>query len=246
MQSRSSQIGNGGNNESKNANGWLITFSDLCTLLLTFFVLLFSFTSMDDQKLRISFQNFTGSCGILSFREYREISRPVNTLIEGLYGLLGERVVVGVEEVLLNKNARSENLAGSGNLLIIYRLEDGLRFVFGDRLLFSSGGVEINEDMVKILKIIAKFISVTGYQTYIDGHTDSIPAKNSPYASNEELSIARAINVRDSLAKLEKGISGHIALIGYGSLKPVASNESTEGRAKNRRVEIILKSQKYF
>lgn len=227
-------------------NGWMTTFSDLCTLLLTFFVLLFSMSSMDDQKLKIAFQNFGGSSGILFFREYREISRPMETLIAGLYDSLGGKVVSGEKVELQETEVDTRDLNVLGNSLVIQPLPDGLKLAFGNSLLFLPGSAEINEDVMPALNKIARFISISGYQTYIDGHTDNTRTISNTYQSNEELSLARSFSVRNYLIQMGDITPDAIALTGYGDMKPVASNDSLEGRAKNRRVEIILKNQRFF
>jgi len=250
MKNRSSHTARGKGGSKINTNGWMTTFSDLCTLLLTFFVLLFSISSMDDRKLKIAFQNFAGSSGFLSFKQYREISRPKEILITGLSELLGEKVVIGKEEGLPDTNieadADTRDLESLGGFLIFQPLKEGFKLIFGDKLLFSAGNAEIGEEMKPVLKKIAKFISISGYQVYVDGHTDNTSVHSAQYASNEDLSIARALNVRNYLVRLENLRPDSIALIGYGALKPVASNDLPGGKERNRRVEIVLKDQKYF
>jgi chemotaxis protein MotB len=237
--------------EKINTNAWMTTFSDLCTLLLTFFVLLFSLSSMDDKKLKIAFQNFSGSSGFLFFKEYHTISRPKEIMIKGINQILGDRVVAWSEPehsgaVVGQDSIGSEDLRGTGGHLIIKPLRDGLKLICGEDLLFPTGRAEIREEMEPVLKKVARFISVSGYQAYIDGHTDSTPIHTEKYATNEELSIARASSVREYLVKVEKNSPYSIALAGYGALKSVASNKTPEGRKRNCRVEIVLKNQKYF
>ena len=237
--------GNNGDNGGSSSL-WMTTFSDLITLLLTFFVLLFSMSSMDDQKLKIAFNNFGGSSGLLSFKEYREMARPVEVLIEGLYKSLGDKVKIGDDKDVQENDVDSDDLKTLGNYLVIKPLSDGLLLSFGYNLLFTPGSADIREEMIPILDKIGRFISVSSYQAYIDGYTDNIPPKGRAYASNEELSIARAFSVRDYLVQLEDINPDLIALTGYGDLKPVASNSLFEGRESNRRVDIILKNQRYF
>jgi len=249
MKNRNSNISRGKGDEDIDTNKWMTTFSDLCTLLLTFFVLLFSFSSMDDKKLKIAFQNFAGSSGFLSFKEYRAISRPKQMLIADLSELLGDRVVIckGEEELSdIDSDTDTGSLKGLGGFLILQSLKDGFKLVFGDKFLFPAGSTEVVEEMKPVLKKIARFISVSGYQVYIDGHTDNVPFRTAQYSSNEELSIARALSVRDYLVLLEKVTPSSIAITGYGALKPVVSNVLPGGREKNRRVEVILKDQRYF
>ncbi|MEJ2068673.1 MAG: OmpA family protein, partial [Deltaproteobacteria bacterium] len=140
----------------------------------------------------------------------------------------------------------TQDLGDFGSSLLILPVSDGIKLSFGENLLFSPGAVEIRQEMIPVLGRIARFISITGYQAYIDGHTDNIPIKNAYHGSNEELAIARAFSVRDQFVAFEDINPQYIALTGYGDIKPVASNDLPEGRSRNRRVEIILKNQTYF
>jgi len=105
---------------------------------------------------------------------------------------------------------------------------------------------EIKEATKPVLEKIARFIRSSAYQVYIDGHTDNVPIRTEEYASNEALSYARAFNLMDYLVREKKLSSASFALAGYGASLPVASNDTPEGKDKNRRVEIIFKNKKYF
>jgi len=250
MNNRDSNIEKGEGESKVNTEGWMTTFSDLCMLLLTFFVLLFSLGSMDNKKLKIAFQNFAGSSGFLFFKEYREIARPKEIFIDSMTELLGDKVVIGGDirrdKALDTGEIDTRDLTGVGSFLIINHLKDGLKLVFGERLLFPPGSVEMKEDIKPVLHRLGRFISLSSYQAYIDGHTDNVSIRTGEFPTNEELSIARAFNIWDYLVRVEMVSPQSIALIGYGALKPIGSNDSPEGRAKNRRVEIILKNQTYF
>jgi chemotaxis protein MotB len=240
---------NSGDGKTGGTAAWMVTFSDLSTLLLTFFVLLLSMSSMDERKLKSLFSNFTSSCGILLFKEYGEIYQPREILIEGITERLKDSLVVrkaddppedlsaGLEEELL------KNIGGS---LQIEYFKEGFKMVFGDELLFESAGAEIREEVKPVLAKVARFMEFTDYQVYIDGHTDSIPLRSGAYGSNEELSLARAVAVRDYLVREHYLADADIALAGYGELKPAAPNDTEAGRSKNRRVEVIFKNKKYF
>ncbi|MBW1863893.1 MAG: OmpA family protein [Deltaproteobacteria bacterium] len=229
---------------------WLVTFSDLSTLLLTFFVLLLSMSSMDDRSLKSMFTNFTSACGILYFKEYGEIYRPKDVLIEGLYDKLKDTLVVkrsdDIAKDLVSETEETfyEKLSG----LVIMDLKDGKGFkmIFGQKLLFSSGSAEIKKGIKPILGQVAKFIKASAYQIYIDGHTDNVPIHSAEYPSNEDLSLERAFNIMNYLVKKEGVLPNSIALAGYGELRPITSNDTPDERGKNRRVEIIFKNQKYF
>ncbi|MBW2129280.1 MAG: OmpA family protein [Deltaproteobacteria bacterium] len=229
--------------------GWMVTFSDLSTLLLTFFVLLLSMSTMDDMTLKSIFHNFTSSSGILYFKEFGEIYRTKEALIQSLYEKLKDALVMRKandpnEEFISAEDQRI--LKEVGSALQVRELDHGFKLVFGQELLFKPGSAEINEDMKPVLARVAKFIKSATYQVYIDGHTDNIPIHTAQFPSNQELSLARAYNLMEYLVKVEKASPVYIALGGYGASHPVASNDTPEGRAKNRRVEIIFKNQRYF
>jgi chemotaxis protein MotB len=171
------------------ANNWMTTFSDLVTLLLTFFVLLFSMSSMDEQKLKIAFQNFSGGSGLLSYKEYSEISRPMEVLIEGLHQTFEEKVVAdNVTESDFGDDIAG-NLKHFGNLMDLEPLSDGLKISFGASVLFESGKAEISQEFLVILSHIAKFLSVSGYQAYIEGHTDNIPISDNALYNQMRISL---------------------------------------------------------
>ena len=251
MKGYDSNNGKGGGEEKADTQGWLTTFSDLMMLLLTFFVLLFSLGSMDDRQLKIAFQNFEGSSGFLFFKEYSSISRPKDAFISSITALLGDKVVTGRDSENLNKNTETGEIdtrefEGVGGLLIIDELDDGLNLTFGEKLLFAPGSAEIHESIRAVLDRIARFISLAGYQAYVDGHTDNAVIAAKEFPSNEELSIARAFSVWSYLVQEKLVDPDSVALTGYGALKPVGSNDSPKGRQMNRRVEIILKYKTYF
>ncbi len=240
----------GGEGGTGGEGSWMVTFSDLSTLLLTFFVLLLSMSSMDDLKLKSMFQNFTSSSGILLFKQYGEIYHAKEIFIQGLYEKLKDALIVnkdteGIENELASNITENPFVKASGAVRF-EDLENGFKLVFGQGILFRSGSADIKPEMLPVLKHVANFIRVSSYQVYIDGHTDAVPIHTDKFSSNEELSLARAYNIMEYLVKGCGASADTIAIAGYGSYRPVAPNNTPEGRAKNRRVEIIFKNQKYF
>jgi chemotaxis protein MotB len=231
-----------------NPSGWMTTFSDLCTLLLTFFVLLFSFNSMDDRKLKAMFGNFTAGSGVMSFKEYRKLTRPREALIEDLQSFIDKRVVeaetprTGKDDVDLV----SDEFEGTSSYLEISPISDGFKIIFGAETFFASAEAEIREDMKPALDTIADFLRATAYRVYVQGHTDDIPIRGGAYSSNEELSTARALVIAEYLMRQGDVPASAVAAIGLGEREPLASNEDPAGRSRNRRVEIICKNKSYY
>ncbi len=235
--------------KKKGTPGWMVTFSDLSTLLLTFFVLLLSMSTMDDMTLKSLFQNYTSSSGILYFKEFGEIYRPKETLIHDLNEKLKDALVMRKANDPNEEFASSEDqkfLMEIGSNLVVEEFKGGFKLIFGHRLLFPPGSAEIREEMKPVLARVSKFIRTSTYQIYIDGHTDNVPIHTTQYPSNDELSLARAYNLMDYLVREKNLSSVYMALAGYGALHPVSTNDTPEGREKNRRVEIIFKNQRYF
>ena len=227
---------------------WMVTFSDLATLLLTFFVLLLSMSSMDDKSLRSLFTNFTSACGILNFKELGEVYHPRDVLIDGIYQQLKETLVIkrSDDPVDIPSDTKETFLQESGGQVVMQDTEGGFKLVFGHKLMFESGKAEIKQEMKPILDQVAKFIKASSFQVYIDGHTDNIPIKSKEFSSNTSLSLARAYNVMIYLIE-EGGVSAdYLALGGYGEKHAIESNDDPSGREKNRRVEMIFKGKTYF
>ncbi|MBD3296454.1 MAG: OmpA family protein [Candidatus Omnitrophica bacterium] len=119
--------------------------------------------------------------------------------------------------------------------------ERGLVIVLSDEILFDSGRAEIRKGAYPVLTQVGEVIvnKVPNKNIGISGHTDNIPIRHSSWKSNWELSTARATNVLHYL--IEQGVSpDRLSATGYGEHRPVASNETAVGRAKNRRVEILI------
>jgi chemotaxis protein MotB len=236
--------------EEANTNSWMVTFSDLSTLLLTFFVLLLSMSSMDDLTLKSYFHNFTGSCGILLFKEQGEVYRPKEVLIEGLYEQLKDALIAKRDRNETEEDVVSDLIenpyAASGNGVVFQNTDDGLKLTFGQEILFNPGSAEVKETFKPVLSQVAKFIQLSRYQIYIDGHTDNVPIHNDRFSSNDALSLARAYAVLEYLIKEEHLPPDFVALAGYGEERPLAPNNSAAARALNRRVEMIFKNQQYF
>jgi len=118
----------------------------------------------------------------------------------------------------------------------------GLVITLADNILFDSGKARVKEDAYPILEKITAAInkSAPDKNIGIEGHTDNVPIKRSGWKSNRELSTARANNVYHYLVKKGGLDPARFTTMGYGEYRPVASNDTVSGRAKNRRVEIVI------
>ena len=119
--------------------------------------------------------------------------------------------------------------------------EEGLYITVQDVALFDSGKADIHKNVIPLLSKVSAMLNGLENEIKIVGHTDNVPIDNSEFHSNMDLSAERAINVRSLLVNSENGLDPEKTSIeAWGELKPKASNDTEQGRAQNRRVEIVV------
>ena len=227
--------------EQGDSMSWMITFSDLVTLLLTFFVLLLSMCSLEAGKIK-QFQSAT--------------NEAMGILLEGKLSEVEDRIVVSSKKRIDEKILKTENilkqfsgvkkrflLENERGRLKFKELERGLSIVIKDDLLFSSGESEINPEGISVLREIGNTFNDFEGEVVVEGHTDNVPIHTEMFPSNWELSIARSVSVVRCLAEDVGVRSEKMSAVGYSDTKPVVPNDTPENRYKNRRVEIILVPQ---
>lgn len=227
--------------EAADTMKWMVTFSDLITLLLTFFVLLLTMCSLEAGKV----EQFQAAC-----------SEAMGVLLEGKFSEVQERIITSSKRQIDEQALRMENILkqfsgiktmliseDEGGRLKFKELERGLSIVMKNDLLFNSGKSEINPEGISVLRDIgSKFENFEG-KVIVEGHTDNISISTEKFPSNWELSISRAVNIVRFLAE-EVGVKPmKMSAVGYADTKPVVSNDTPENRRRNRRVEIILVPQ---
>lgn len=230
--------------ESKaGAPEWMTTYGDMVTLLLCFFVLLFSFSEIDAQKFQAIIQSFQGSLGILDAGRAIE---PSEYIIDALNHELTTNQLQELED-FKKLEERLQHYLEENNLNadVLVNLETrGLVLRFQDNILFQPGRAEIKEEFKAILAAIAEFLKEPEFQTKnvrIEGHTDTVPVKyNDKYETNWELSVARASNVVRYLIEEMKLEPSRFSASGYSEYHPIAPNDTDENKAKNRRVDIVI------
>lgn len=229
---------------------WMVTFSDLSTLLLTFFVLLLSMSTLDKRAFHSAFHNFNSSNGVLRFRNYNPITLRKTLVLQNICKSLQTVSTFDTQPIRrFEKDMKGSGIKKHFNLLVpsgkgIWinpgKASDKFTFIFSDKLLFASGSSTLKPIADVILAKLAKFLKNPAYHAFIDGHTDNIPIHNKEFASNNALSLARAMAVMNYLIEQGGVNPKHLAAGGYGSSQPLTTNATPQGRARNRRVEIIF------
>jgi chemotaxis protein MotB len=228
---------------SGNRTGWLTTFNDLVTLLMVFFVLLFTMGSMDNNLMK-EFQNALQSgLGVLGAGSkvsvaVNESPRPVS-LNEALPpGQVEKKTADGKSMADPVEEALSEIAAEPG--INVQSTDQGARIFFEDELLFDFGKAHINSSGFFLLDEMATLLQKLPGTVRVEGHTDNVPIHTQRYPSNWDLSTARAVSVLKYLIDVGGINPQRLSAVGYGESRPMAPNDSAANRAKNRRVEIVL------
>lgn len=225
---------------------WLAAFGDLMSLLLCFFVLLLSMSSMDAKKVNEAIGSLSGAMSVLDGGTKTEISKK--NMQEAAPVEAQDETSATVNKVSQAASDANEMMKqGHGPTISVEEAEEGFVINLPASLLFNAGSAKIdNEDALLFLKRVSLIIQSipSNLNVMVKGHTDdSAPDKNSPYKDNWELSSARAISVLKEL--VIDGVSPEkISAAGFAEYSPIASNATEEGRIQNRRVEISFYGKK--
>lgn len=225
--------------ESKGGAGWLASFADTMTLLMTFFILLYSMASVEEEKMIAmanALQNVLQGKKSDAIFDYN-LSNGEAPIANNDEKELGENERDYTYEEL-KKYIESNNL---GTLMTVEKTEEGVELQLSDSILFPSGTADLLNESKTILNKVAELILNSKADIIIAGHTDNRPIKNNKFPSNWELSVQRAVNVVKYFTE-GKGITpSRFSAMGYGEHKPIGDNKTEEGQRANRRVSILFK-----
>lgn len=204
--------------EHENVERWLISYADFITLMFTFFAALYALSSMDTAKI----EKFSGSLK----KAFQVIDEPIP-----LYEDRNKAVIEDLRKVITDVSGVSVKSDPRGVVV-----------TFSDAVLFASGSGDIKQEAFGVLEKLSKTLNDAPGRITIEGHTDNIPVSGGKYASNWELSTARAASVLHFFIK-QKLDPNKFSIAGYGEYRPLTSNDTEDGRAKNRRVELVIANQ---
>lgn len=253
----------------KGSPAWMSTFSDLMNLLLCFFVLLFSMSTVDADKLQQVVASMQSKISILpaggsSIGDGEMISAGVRQLefLDSYYNEMANSAAEDSEEQTQGKNSvleeyekqelsESEKMAeqiqkdvdaaGMAEQIDVDFNAEYVQLNLNGAILFRSGEAKLMSDAKPIVDKIGRILQkYDKHVIEVEGHTDNVPINNLKYESNEVLSMYRALAVAERLRKNDKLNPKYIKFAGRGDYVPVADNRTPEGRAQNRRVEIKL------
>lgn len=215
---------------------YIITYADLITLLLGLFILLYSSSNVDLQKYRKVIRAAGNYFGAV---DTTKIFKPGGNTTNPAFATQGndgtdpfQRLQQQLENVV-NEEKLNKSIKLVSN-------ERGITIRILDDILFRSGDAALSDYSKIILQKIAGILKSLKNDIRIEGHTDNVPIANGAFPSNWHLSVERATNTGYHLMAKEGLDPGRVSVVGYSEYHPVASNETVDGRANNRRVDIVI------
>ncbi|MFF5865884.1 flagellar motor protein MotD [Pseudomonas sp. NPDC012596] len=235
--------------EHENHERWLVSYADFITLLFAFFVVMYSISSINEGKYKVISQALLGV-----FNDPERSMKPIP---------IGDEQPLSVRpaEPLIKDSEQIDAGLAQNSVDPLKTISDDVRDAFGDliksdqmtvrgnelwveielnsSLLFGSGDAMPSDKAFDIIEKVANILKPFANPVHVEGFTDNLPIRTAQYPTNWELSSARAASIVRLLA-MEGVNPGRMASVGYGEYQPVASNDTAEGRARNRRVVLVI------
>lgn len=222
-------------NDAENLDRWLLTYADLITLLLAFFIVMYSMSKVDSKKFGQMQEALSGVLkgGTLVIKQGNQI------------GALAGGGVLKAAFLKSLGDAVKRDFQGLGNEKLVNTevTERGLVIHIMESALFKEGSAKLTDNARLTLDIVANRLGDLPNHIRIEGHTDNRPINTLKYPSNWELSSTRATEVVRYLIDDHGVEPSKISALGYGEYRPLTANASDEQRAKNRRVDIVVLTQ---
>ncbi|MEQ1875042.1 MAG: OmpA family protein [Bdellovibrionia bacterium] len=233
--------------EHENHERWLVSYADFITLLFAFFTVLYATSQKDiskakefEESVRRAFSSFVDFGGVQGDHVAFDIN---NKLIPPPIDLFppdgaGPTEVQDAIERLLEKavteEERKEMIASIRHDAV------GVHVSLAAGALFPSGSDELLAEGFHALSKVANILRVSNRKLVIEGHTDNIPIKGARFRSNWDLAAARATKIVRYLIAKEGIPANRLVAVSYADQKPIAANDTEEGRAKNRRIDVLV------
>lgn len=224
---------------------WLISYADFITLLFAFFVVMYAVSAVNENKYRILASSLGDAFGRTPSSDAPVAQMPAAALPpEVRQRTLKQQQAIEEQahmtEVASNLLDVMAPLVKEGKVRVT-QSRRGVSIEINANVLFSPGRAELETQSLTVLRAVAERLKNEPFNLEITGHTDNVPISNSVFASNWELSAVRATSVVRLLAA--NGIApARLSAIGREASQPLASNDTAEGRARNRRVELMILS----
>jgi len=215
---------------------WMVTYSDMVTLLLTFFVLMLSMAEMDKVKFKQAAGSLKGAFGVMNMKREQviepqpEVVLPSRRVIPyDMMQRVYKRIITRIEHLELNRDIELLEDRGA----IVLRIQE--------KVLFPPGSSALKKESGGVLTKVGELVRPLPFDMRIEGHADNTPTGD-PEETNWDLSVQRAMAVLKFFARNQVLALDRLSAVGYGAERPLVPNESVENRALNRRVEFVLEN----
>lgn len=230
--------------QSDNHERWLVSYADFITLLFAFFVVMYALSSVNEGKYRVLSESLTGAFGSNAVKPIAPAAQPqppnlpprpiIRRPVDPLPARQREQMR-GIAQDILKV---LEPLVRNGRVKVT-QSNRGIAVEINASVLFASGQAQLRAESGRVLERVARVLAATQQGIQVEGYTDDAPIRTSQFPSNWELSAARASSVVRLF--IDNGVAAErLSAIGYGPNRPVMSNDTPEGRRRNRRVTVMI------
>jgi chemotaxis protein MotB len=237
--------------EEENLERWLVSYADFVTLLFAFFVAMYGISQVDVKKLGkfSESMHMAFNIPVITSTDYYRGSgekikpTPIKPIMLAKFSLppklnqAEKERMEGLERVLKKIAQEIKGLGKDTHIVLGAR---GLEVHLGEKILFPSGRATIRPEAFPLLDKLAQTLLLVPNLIRVEGHTDNVPINTPQFPSNWELSTARAASIVRYFIDHHNFSPTRLSAAGYGEYRPIASNDTPEGRALNRRVDIII------
>ncbi len=233
-----------------NHERWLVSYADFITLMFAFFVVMFASSHVDRNKVekfsqvvRTAFEEmglFDMGARVLATSDKGAYPQGPQQIVEHYTSSAGTENELRKVKTVLDDEIEKRGLRDKIRTKMVRR---GLVISVTDAVFFNSGSADLRPDAIPVLGSIAEVLQKLPNMIRIEGHTDNVPIHNDRFPSNWELSTSRATTVVAFLLSRYRFVPDALSAAGYAEYHPVAGNDTPEGRAANRRVDIVVLNQ---
>lgn len=219
--------------ENGGGGDWALSYGDMMTLLMVFFVLIVSFSTTELIKFRQAMGSLKGSMGAMLELDGRAaLKKEMQSSMAATDQDILMRILKEIEKRVFEMDDQTSFDIEVG--------QKGVNFRIGSELLFDLGSADLKSDVERILDVIGKIIQMFTCEVRVEGHTDNLPIRTNQFPSNWELSSARAASVVRYFVNGLKNDPTRFMAVGCGEHRPLLPNLTEVQRKQNRRVEISL------
>ncbi|MDD2190487.1 MAG: flagellar motor protein MotB [Eubacteriales bacterium] len=235
------------NAEHDNTERWLLSYADFITLLMIFFVVMYAMSNVDAQKYQVLSESLAGALnpsgpggtgsGGTSSGSGIDVTQE---LADGLADKIDPKLIAAAEEI--TKLIREKNLQDKVSVSV---QERGVVVGVMNTVLFDPGSIQIRQEAIPTLIAIGQIANDVHNYIRVEGNTDDVPMNTPQFPSNWELSVSRATQVLKLFIEESNVSPDKISAVGYGEYRPSVPNTSSENRARNRKVDIVILSDAF-